>query len=125
MQLYWKRDGGILLLQLTGVLATADTALLDSTIKAQTASGIQEVWLDCDALESVSTGALEYLTLCQHCLQEEGIHLLLVHLSHDIISLFKQVQLDATLPVMSTLEMAYASYRSKLQRQQHLYDRTR
>ncbi|TXK49831.1 STAS domain-containing protein [Pontibacter qinzhouensis] len=114
MKITITTEDNIFHIQLAGDLETKTFSVLKSTLlqaiiarKAQ-----KEVWLDCSLLKSITTEAIEFLILYQHILKEHNINFLLIQLNQQIQYLFNTTQLDATLPVIPTKELAYYMYRS-------------
>ncbi|WP_187264135.1 STAS domain-containing protein [Pontibacter beigongshangensis] len=114
MKITFTTEGSIYHIQLVGILENKTFAVLKSmllqVIVAKKAK--KEVWIDCSMLQSITTEAIDFLTLYQHILKERNINFLLIQLNQQIQGLFNATQLDATLPVVPTKELAYYLYKS-------------
>ena len=100
-------EGKIYHVRMSGILDENSFPLLQAEMESAIISEKKAIWLDCANLKTITSEAIAFLTLYQHILQEKGIYILIINLPHHIQFLFNATQLDATIPVLPTKDLAY------------------
>src|SRR5699024_8196162 len=112
MKLRCNSEGQIYHVKVMGMLDENAFPLLQAELESAIISGKKAIWLDCTGLKGITSEAIAFLTLYQYILQEKGVYILIINLANHIQYLFNATQLDATIPVVPTKDLAYYMYRS-------------
>ncbi|WP_125185196.1 STAS domain-containing protein [Botryobacter ruber] len=107
-------EGKIYHVRLMGILDENTFPLLQAEMESAIISDKKAIWLDFAGMTGITSEAIAFLTLYQHILQEKGIHILIINLPHHIQFLFNATQLDATIPVLPTKDLAYYMHQNNM-----------
>jgi anti-anti-sigma factor len=112
MKIRCTSEGHIYHIRIQGFLDDTSFPLLQAELESAIITSKKAIWLDCTNLKGMSAEAIAFLTLYQYILQEKGVYILIINLAYHIQFLFNTTQLDATIPVVPTIDLAYYMYQN-------------